>query len=62
MIRDICSTCAPSQFSYDEYTVSPTVSGNNYDMVRERTGHPPSYVEAKKIKTLTLYTHGRAKG
>jgi len=28
------------------------------ETVRERTGHPPSYVEAKKIKSLTLHTHG----
>jgi len=26
--------------------------------VRERTGHPPSYTEAKKMKSLTLHTHG----
>src|SRR6218665_1047484 len=25
---------------------------------RERTGPPPSYAEAKKIKSLTLHTHG----
>ena len=27
-------------------------------MVRERTGHQPSYDEAKKMKSLTLHTHG----
>src|SRR6218665_2539398 len=26
-------------------------------MVRERTGHPPSYAETKKMKSLTLHTH-----
>src|SRR6218665_1237389 len=26
------------------------------EMVRERTGHPTSYAEAKKIKLLTLHT------
>src|SRR6218665_455919 len=26
-------------------------------MVRERTGHPPSYAEVKKMKSLTLHTH-----
>ena len=26
--------------------------------VRERTGHPPSYAEAKKIKSLTLHSNG----
>lgn len=25
---------------------------------RERTGHTPSYAETKKIKLLTLHTHG----
>jgi len=28
------------------------------ETVRERTGHPPSYAVAKKIKSLTLHTHG----
>ena len=28
------------------------------EMVRERTGHPPSCAEAKKMKSLTLHTHG----
>ena len=28
------------------------------EMVRERTGHTPSYAEAKKMKSLTLHTHG----
>src|SRR6218665_333199 len=28
------------------------------EMVKETTGHPPSYAEAKKIKSLTLHTHG----
>ena len=28
------------------------------EMVRERTAHPPSYAEAKKMKSLTLHTHG----
>src|SRR6218665_723892 len=28
------------------------------EMARERTGHPPSYAEAKKIKLHKLYTHG----
>jgi len=28
------------------------------ETVRERAGHPPSYAEAKKMKKLTLYTHG----
>jgi len=28
------------------------------ETVRERTGHPPSYAEAKKMKSLALHTHG----
>ena len=28
------------------------------EKVRERTGQPPSYAEAKKMKSLTLHTHG----
>ena len=28
------------------------------ETVRERNGHPPSYDEAKKMKSLTLHTHG----
>jgi len=26
------------------------------EMVREMTGHPPSFAEAKKVKSLTLHT------
>src|SRR6218665_1970027 len=28
------------------------------ETAKERTGHPPSYAEAKKMKLLTLHTHG----
>src|SRR6218665_3245462 len=28
------------------------------EMAKERTGHLPSYAEAKKMKSLTLHTHG----
>src|SRR6218665_116115 len=28
------------------------------ETARKRTGHPPSYAEAKTIKSLTLHTHG----
>jgi len=28
------------------------------ETVRERTGHLPSYTEAKKMKLLALHTHG----
>ena len=45
----------PSQLSYDEYT-DCTLWEN--ETVRERTGQPPSYTEAKKMKSLTLHTHG----
>jgi len=27
-------------------------------MVREKTGHPPSCAEVKKMRLLTLLTHG----
>src|SRR5688572_5596168 len=27
------------------------------EMARQRTGHPPSYAEAKKMKSLTFHTH-----
>src|SRR6218665_1662434 len=27
------------------------------EMAKERTGHLPSYAEAKKMKSLTLHTH-----
>ena len=28
------------------------------ETVRKRICHPPSYAEAKKMKSLTLHTHG----
>jgi len=28
------------------------------ETVMERTGHSPSFAEAKKMKSLTLHTHG----
>ena len=28
------------------------------ETARERTGHKPKYTEAKKMKLLTLHTHG----
>jgi len=28
------------------------------EMVRERTGHPPSYAKAKKMKPLALHNYG----
>src|SRR6218665_2824430 len=28
------------------------------ETARERTGHSPSYAEARKMKSLTLHTHG----
>jgi len=54
-----------SQVSYDEYT-DRTLSMGRWDAhchwedetVSERTGHPPSYAEAKKTKSLTLHSHG----
>src|SRR6218665_1356900 len=29
-----------------------------HEMVRERTGHLPSYAEAEKMKSITLHIHG----
>src|SRR6218665_55624 len=38
---------------------TPTVHCQlEYETVRERTGYPPSYAEAKNMKSLTLHTHG----
>jgi len=31
-------------------------------MARQMTGHPLSYAEAKKMKLLTLHTHGFLSG
>jgi len=46
----------PSQLSYDEYT-DRTLSVGRRDG-EGKTGHPPSFAEAKKIKSLTLDTNG----
>src|SRR5688572_18414807 len=32
------------------------------ETTRERTGHPSSYAKAKKLKSVTLYTHGCLSG
>src|SRR6218665_1471544 len=54
LICHFCSTCAPSQFSYDkQYTYLCCWWDDG--RVRERTGHQTSYVEDKKIKSLTLH-------
>jgi len=29
-----------------------------HEMARERNGHPPSYAEVKKMKSLTFHTYG----
>ena len=48
---------SPSQLGYDEYIVSGKMRWED-ETVRERTGHPPSYAEAKKLKLLILHPHG----
>jgi len=45
----------PSQLSNDEYT-DLTLWVRRWN--GEGDDHPPSYAEAKKIKSLTLHTHG----
>src|SRR5688572_3891703 len=47
----------PSAPSYKEYTGGIHVRWEN-ETVRESSGHPPSYAEAKKIESLTLHTDG----
>src|SRR6218665_2974700 len=46
----------PNQLSYDEHT--DHMLSVDDETVRERTGHPPLYAGAKKMKSLTLHTHG----
>ena len=47
----------PSQLSYMMSTLTVHCQWVD-ETVRKRTGHPPSYAEAKKMKSLTLHTHG----
>ena len=54
---EISAPAPPNQLSYDEYTDRTHCQWED-EMVRERTGHLPSYAEAKKMKLLTLHTHG----
>ena len=49
--------CSRTQFSCDEYTDRIHCQWE-HATARERTDHPPSYVEVKKMKLLTLHTHG----
>src|SRR6218665_153303 len=54
---EISAPSAPlSQLSYGEYTDAHCLWED--ETVRERTGHPHSYTVAKKMKSLTLHTHG----
>src|SRR6218665_1264665 len=59
LVRDLSSICAPiansammSKLTAHCQWVDETV------WVRTGHAHPPSYAEAKKIKSLTLYTQG----
>ena len=55
---DISALPADSiQLNYDEYT-DRSVIGKMRRWERERTGHPSSYAEAKKMRSITLFTHG----
>ena len=54
LVRDFCSICTP--LSYDEHT-DPHCQWED-ETVRERIGHPPSYAVTKKMKSMTLHTHG----
>src|SRR6218665_2283284 len=47
---------SPRQLSYKS-TLTACCQWED-ETVRERTGHSPSYAEAKKMKLLTLHTHG----
>jgi len=40
--------------------MSTLIAHNQWEdeTARERAGHPPSYAVAKKMKSLTLHTHG----
>src|SRR6218665_715908 len=57
LVRDFCSTCAPKVNSAMMSTLTSPCQWED-KTVRERTGHPPSCTEAKKMKSLTLHTHG----
>src|SRR6218665_1778535 len=57
---DFCSTCAPLANSAMMSTLTAHCQWED-ETVRERTGQPPSCAEAKKMKSLTLHTHGCAR-
>src|SRR6218665_1758256 len=48
----------PNHLSYDECTDRTLLYGWEDEPARERTGHLPSYAEAKKMKQLSLHFHG----
>ena len=54
LVWDFCSTCANSAM----LSTLTTHCQLEDETVTERTGHPPSYTVAKKMKSLTLHTHG----
>ena len=57
LVRDLSSTCAPIANSAMMSKLTAHCQWVD-ETVWVRTGHPPSYAEAKKIKSLTLYTQG----
>ena len=54
------SSVPPAYRSQLSYMMSTLTVHSHWEdeTVSERTGHPPSYAEAKKMKPLTLHTHG----
>src|SRR6218665_1860664 len=54
-----CDWCGmTSVFQINEHTTTLTLHGQWEDeMLRERTGHLPSYAEDKKMKSITLHTY-----
>lgn len=56
MSQDFLSICAPSQLGCYEY-IDCTLSIGRW-VGEGRTGHPPSYSEAKRNETPKLLAHG----
>src|SRR6218665_2309519 len=53
---DFCSACA--LINSDMMSKLTICCQWENETVRERTGHPPSYAEAKNMMSLTICTHG----
>ena len=58
IFREFCSTCV-NLAVMSTLTVHRLYTGRwKGERVRERFGHPPLFAEAKKMKSLTIHTHG----